>query len=52
METSEKEPLTSKECIILNFQDEVNKRRYKEVEEKFRHLCDHLYLPKNFGNED
>ena len=32
-----------KECIMLNFQDEVNKRRYKAAEERFYHLCDHLF---------
>jgi hypothetical protein len=32
-----------KECIMLNFQDEVNKRKYKAAEERFYHLSDHLF---------
>jgi hypothetical protein len=30
-------------CIILNFSDEVKRRQYKAAEERFYHLCDHLF---------
>jgi hypothetical protein len=50
MTTEQSKEHDESECIMINFNDYIKAKQYKEAEERFYHLSDHLFIDNVIKN--